>query len=101
MDSSTWIAIYLPMIMVLLIIPHQQSVYHAAIIKNRKKRGVIMINNELVKKYIGKRCKVSTGSFGVNIIGMVIDIKENWIEIETKRGMELVNLEFIQNIKVK
>ncbi|MCK5763319.1 MAG: hypothetical protein KAH05_04300 [Clostridiales bacterium] len=59
------------------------------------------MTNELIQKYLGKRCQVSTGSYGIKVIGIIIDVKENWIEIETKKGLELVNSEFIQNIKVK
>ncbi|KJF28198.1 hypothetical protein TZ02_04450 [Clostridium aceticum] len=56
--------------------------------------------NEVIKKYIGKSCKISTGSFGTTIVGKIIDVNENWIEVETKKGNELVNAEFIQNIKI-
>ena len=102
MDTSTWIAIYLPMIVLLFIIlPQQQLIYHAVISKIRKKKGGIIMTNELIQKYLGKRCQVSTGSYGIKVIGIIIDVKENWIEIETKKGLELVNSEFIQNIKVK
>ena len=88
-------------VLILIIIPHQQAVCNAIVSKIRRKKGVIIMTNELIGKYIGKRCRVSTGSLGVNVTGMIIDVKENWIEIETKKGSEIVNLEFIQNIKVK
>lgn len=102
LDTSTWIAIYLPMIILFFIIlPHQRAINDAVISKIRKKKGGVVMTNELIQKYIGKRCKVSTGSYGINVIGTIINIKENWIEIETKKGFELINLEFIQNIKVK
>ena len=59
------------------------------------------MTNELIKKYLGKKCQISTGTFGVNVVGKIVDINENWIEIETKKGNELINSEFVQNIKVK
>ncbi|MTI57862.1 hypothetical protein [Geosporobacter ferrireducens] len=59
------------------------------------------MTNEVLKKYIGKNCNISTGTFGVNIIGRIIDVNENWIEVETKKGNELINAEFVQHIKVK
>lgn len=58
------------------------------------------MTNEVIKKYIGKNCKISTGSFGTNVIGKIIDVSENWIEVETKKGKELINAEFIQSIKI-
>lgn len=58
------------------------------------------MTNELIKKYIGKTCNISTGSFGTNVIGKIIDVNDNWIEVETKKGKELINAEFIQSIKI-
>lgn len=58
------------------------------------------MTNELLKKYIGKNCLISTGSFGTSIIGNIMEVNENWIEIETKKGVELINSEFVQNIRV-
>ncbi|MBK5241414.1 MAG: hypothetical protein JJD95_09360 [Clostridium sp.] len=59
------------------------------------------MTNEVIKKYIGKTCKISTGSFGREVIGEIIDVNENWIEVETKKGKELINADFIQSIKIK
>ncbi|MGE4284179.1 MAG: hypothetical protein AB7G87_10715 [Clostridia bacterium] len=58
------------------------------------------MTNEIVKKYVGNTCRISTGVFGTNVVGKIIDVNENWIEIETKKGNELINAEFIQSIKV-
>jgi len=58
------------------------------------------MTNELIKKYIGKNCRISTGSFGTNSVGKIIEVNENWIEVETKKGVEIINAEFIQSIKV-
>jgi len=58
------------------------------------------MTNELIKRYIGKQCLISTGSFGTSVKGIIIDVNENWLEIETKKGSELINAEFIQSIKI-
>lgn len=58
------------------------------------------MTNEVIKKYIGNTCKISTGSFGREAIGKIIDVNENWIEVETKKGKELINADFIQSIKI-
>ena len=29
-----------------------------------------------------------------------IDVNENWLEVETKKGKELINAEFITSIKI-
>lgn len=59
------------------------------------------MTNDIIKKYVGEKCKISTGSFGTYIVGEIIDVKENWIEIETKNGKELINAEFVLTIKIK
>ncbi|AKL94934.1 hypothetical protein CACET_c14730 [Clostridium aceticum] len=83
-----------------VIFTQQHEMRKAVMIKRKKKRGLKNIMNEVIKKYIGKSCKISTGSFGTTIVGKIIDVNENWIEVETKKGNELVNAEFIQNIKI-
>ena|GEM_PF-3822818 len=52
------------------------------------------------QRNIGRVCKISTGSMGTNVAGKIIDINENWIEVETKKGNELINAEFVQSIKI-
>lgn len=59
------------------------------------------MTNELIKKYIGENCKISTGSLGTTVVGRIIEVNENWVEIETKKGHELINADFIQSIKIK
>ena len=58
------------------------------------------MTNELLSKHIGKKCKISTGSYGSNVTGRILEIKDNWIEVETYKGLELINAEFVQNVKV-
>ncbi len=101
-DTSTWIAIYLPLLIIfLVVIPNQQKFQKLIIKKIKKRKGVITMTNEIIKKYIGTNCKISTGSYGTNIIGTILEINENWIEVQTKKGKELINSDFVQNIKVK
>lgn len=65
--------------------------------KITKRKGVITMTNEIIKKYIGFNCRISTGLYGTNILA----VNENWIEVETKKGKELINSDFIQNIKIQ
>jgi len=57
--------------------------------------------NEILKKYIGNTCQITTGTFGINVEGKIIEVNDKWIEIETKKGNELINADFIQRIKIK
>lgn len=102
MNTGTMVAIYMPLIIIfLIVIPQQRALLKSIVLKMKKRRGVAIMTNELLQKYIGKTCHISTGTFGVNLYGKIIAINENWIEVETKKGSELINSEFIQHIKVK
>ena len=101
MNAGSWVAIYLPLFIIFMIVlPQQRAAYKAVIFKSRKRKGVVEMTNELIKRYIGKSCLISTGSFGTNVKGKIIDVNENWLEVETKKGSELINAEFIQSIKL-
>lgn len=102
MNSSMWIAIYMPLfILFFVIVPQKREMERAVLLIKKKRKGVIIMTNEVIKKYIGKICKISSGSLGTNVVGKIIDVNENWLEVETKKGSELINADFIQSIKVK
>lgn len=103
LDTGSWIAIYMPLFIIFIIILPQQRAAQKAVllrIKKRKGKGVVKMINELIKKYIGKNCQISTGNFNNSVKGKIIDVNENWLEVETKKGKELINAEFIMSIKI-
>ena len=101
MDSTSWIALYMPLFIIFFIVlPQQREVQKAVIMKLKRRKGEIVMTNDVIKKYIGKNCRISTGSFGTNITGKILDVNENWIEVETRKGNELINAEYVQSIKV-
>ncbi|MBC3798582.1 hypothetical protein GH807_16290 [Acetobacterium tundrae] len=69
-------------------------------LKFKKKKGLIIMANEAIEKCIGKKCKISTGPYGTNVVGIIIGINENWIEVETKKGVQFINAEFVQSIYI-
>lgn len=102
MNTATWIAVFMPFfVLMFVILPQQRAVRKSAISKIQKRKGVRIMSNEIIKKYIGKKCDISTGTFGINVVGKIISVDENWIEVELKKGNELINAEFVQSIKVK
>lgn len=88
-------------ILLIVIIPHQQMIHSVVLGRVKKRRGVRRLTNELLTKYIGKFCAISTGSIGSTTKGKIVDIKDNWIEVETPKGPALINAEFVLNIKIK
>ncbi len=101
MDTSTWIAIYLPLIILFLcILPYQSSTRRLIKRRKKKKNGVVVMTNELIKKYIGRNCMISTGSLGANTVGKILEVNDNWVEVETKKDVELINIEYVQSIRI-
>lgn len=101
MNSSAWITIYMPIfIIIFVLLPEQRLIQRAVIQKKKNIKGRIIMTNDVIKKYVGRDCRISTGSFGTNVVGKIIDVNENWIEVETKKGIEIINAEFVQSIKV-
>lgn len=48
----------------------------------------------------GKNCHINSGSWDTNVKGIIIEVNENWLEVKTKQGNQLINADFIQNIKI-
>lgn len=90
MNSSNWIAIYLPLFIIFFIVlPKQQSIKKFIILKIKKRKGFINMTNELISKFIGKNCRISTGKFGTTAVGKIIDVNDNWIEFKIKKVTNL------------
>ena len=76
MNAATWIAIYLPIfILLFVIIPAEQ--HNRILVCRKRKRGKRLMTNELLKKYLGCQCIVSTGSFGSTVTGVISAIEDN------------------------
>ena len=99
MNAGTWVAIYLPIFMLLFVILPAAQRQRILAIRNRK-RGKHSMTNELLKKYVGSRCVVSTGSFGTSVTGVINIVEDNWIEVTTNKGPRLINADYITNISV-
>jgi hypothetical protein len=93
----TWILF----ILFFAVLIHQNRIRKSVMFKIRKRKDLMTMTNDIIKKYIGKNCKINTGTFGTTVIGKIVEVKENWIEVETKKGNELINSDFVQSIKIK
>ena len=93
----SWIPIF---VLLFIILPQQYAARGAAALKIRRKERHMM-TNELIQKYIGKYCFISNGTLGEKVHGKIVDVNNNWIEVETKKGNVIINLDYIQNIKTR
>ena len=92
----------MPMIVLfLIIIPNQRRAGYLGLLTIRKRKGRIKMSNEILMSYVGKTVTISTGNFGNAWTRVVVKrIVDNWMEVENKKSTDLINIEFIQSIKV-
>jgi len=48
-------------IIFLIILPQQRAAQQAVLLRIRKRKGVVKMTNELIKKYLGKNCQILQG----------------------------------------
>lgn len=102
MDSNT-IAVYIPILIIILIVfSESKANRNWIIIKIHKGQKGLSNMSVHIKKYIGKKCVVSTGSFGVGAQGIIRAVEDNWLEIEVnkRKSNEIINLDFVQKINI-
>jgi len=101
MSTGTFIAIYLPILIVLFVILPTNRRHKFVARKLKKRRGEKVMSNELIKSCIGKICSISTGSFGTSYSKVeIVEVADNWIKIQGKSNSDIVNIDFITNIKI-
>ena len=101
MNPGVFIAIYLPLFMVLFVILPTNRRHKFAVRKLKKRRGEKIMSNELLKSCVGKTCTISTGSFGSSYNNVeIVEVVDNWIKVKGKRNSDIINIDFITNIKI-
>jgi hypothetical protein len=103
MNISTWIAIYLPIIIIFFIVIPSNNRKIAFILRlKRKKKGRNRMSNSMIESLIGKEVMISTGSIGSSYDKVtVVEVVDNWMKVEKKGKIDLINIDFIQGIKIK
>ena len=75
------------------------------IIKNivrRKKRGVYRkMPTEMIKEFIGKECTITLFSESLGVHGTIIALEENWIKVEEKKNIRIINGDVIRDISTR
>ena len=103
MNGSTWIAIYIPIFIIFFVIIPLNNRKLAFIFRlKKKKKGSITMSNAMIENLIGKEVTISTGSIGSSYDKLiVIEVVDNWMKVEKKGKVDLINIDFIQGIKIK
>jgi hypothetical protein len=98
MNSSTWI-IFLPIFIVFIVELETRLTTKARI---RRKRGQLAImTNEIIRECVGRICTINMGYTGSGFNKVLVkEIHDNWMKVESKGKTEIINIEYIQNIKI-
>lgn len=96
---SSYLPIIILLIVFLFIFRQEKAMNIRRIIRKRKKKGLIYMN-DIFNKYIGKDCIVyisnsSSGMIECNVTG----ISDNWLTVKTRDGEEAINFDYIVRIK--
>ncbi len=82
-----------------MIIRNEKSQNIRKIIKKRKKRGKNDMN-EVFNRYIGKDCVIYLSNSSSNVMECrVNNVSDNWITVETRDGVEILNIDYIIRVK--
>lgn len=70
------------------------------IIQNKRKGRIRKMPTELIKEFIGKVCSISLFNESFGITGKIVALEDNWIKVEEKGTIRLVNGDMIRDIKL-
>ncbi len=102
MNIGALIAVFLPIFLLLFVFIPQTRAQHKLIQQTRNRvrmnREADFLASQLVTQCLGKNCLISTGLNG-SFQGTVIEIADNWMKVESKGVVDLINCDYIQSIR--
>ncbi len=82
-----------------IIIPKRNKLYLGII--NRKKKGKKRkMPQELIKEFIGKVCTIILFNESFGVQGKIVAVEDNWMKIEEKNKVRLINGDMIRDISI-
>ncbi len=70
------------------------------IVQRKKKGRIRKMPTELIKEFMGKVCSISLFNESFGITGRIVAMEDNWIKVEEKNSIRLVNGDMIRDIKL-
>ena len=55
---------------------------------------------ELIKEFIGKVCNISLFNDSFGVTGKIVAVEDNWIKINEKSTVRLINGDMVRDIKI-
>jgi hypothetical protein len=82
-----------------IIIPRRNKLY-LGIIKRKKKGRKRKMPQELMKEFIGKVCTIILFNETFGVQGKIVAVEENWVKVEEKNKVRLINGDMIRDISI-
>ena len=84
----------------LMIFMSSNKILTACIVKRniKRKRGLNQNMNELLQSFVEKDCIIYCVN-NTSVDGIIKDVKENAVLIETRDGLQLINTDFITRVR--
>lgn len=73
---------------------------YLGIIKRKKKGDKRKMPQELIKEFIGKMCTIILFNESFGVTGKIVAMEGNWIKIEEKNKVRLINGDMIRDISI-
>lgn len=100
MNIGIWISLFLLFLLYYQAEKRKKQRHIIKKIKIHKKKGSVYMN-EVIEKFIGKECIITTMS--ETVIGAVESVDDNWIVItamgNTTGAKEIINIDYIMRIR--
>ena len=55
---------------------------------------------ELLKECMGKVCAIMMFNESFGVTGKIVEVEDNWIKVEERNGVRLINGDMIRDIKM-
>ncbi len=66
---------------------------------NKRKRRLSPMSNEILKKFIGKRCTIMAYNSGFGETVTIDDVSENWVSVTAKDGsVKVINTDYVISV---
>jgi len=82
-----------------IIIPSRNKLY-LEIIRRKKKGRKRKMPQELIKEFIGKVCTIVLFNDTFGVQGKIVAVEDNWIKLEEKNKVRLINGDMIRDISI-
>ena len=94
-------SIYVVILILFIVIPTINNKNYMMLINFYKKRGrKAKMTENLLKEFMGKVCSIGLFSVGYSVVGKIVSLENNWIKIEEKGSIRVINGDMIKDIKL-